>query len=87
MYRDVVQSLRQLVAECNSVFRLKLGVDPLANVKALVIKLREGAEPVRMLATKYDPPQLMFMLDKIRELEELILVYNNTEAELAVMRC
>jgi hypothetical protein len=43
MYRDDVQSLRQLVTECKDVFRLKLGADPSANVKLLVIKLRDGA--------------------------------------------
>jgi hypothetical protein len=61
MSQDGVQSLRQLVTECKDVFRLKLGTDPPANVKALVIKLRDGAEPVRMSARKYAPPQLNFM--------------------------
>jgi Reverse transcriptase (RNA-dependent DNA polymerase) len=83
MSRDGVQSLRQLVTECKDVFRLKLGADPLANLKPLVINLRDGAEPVRMLARKYAPPQLKFMRDKIRELEELGLVYKNTGAEWA----
>jgi hypothetical protein len=58
MSRDGVQSLRQLVTECKDVFRLKLGADPPANVKPLVIKLRDGAEPVRMSARKCAPPQL-----------------------------
>jgi hypothetical protein len=83
MFLDGVQSLRQLVTECKDVFRLMLGADPPANVKPLVIKLRDGAEPVRMSARKYAPPQLKFMRDKIRELEELGLVYKNTEAEWA----
>jgi hypothetical protein len=83
MSRDGVQSLRQLVKECKDVFRLKLGVDPPANVKPLVIKLRDGAEPVRMSARRYAPPQMKFMRDKIRELEELGLVYKNTGAEWA----
>jgi hypothetical protein len=83
MFRDVVQSLRQLVTECNDVFRLKLGADLPANVKPLVIKLRDGAEPVRMSVRKYAPPQLKFMRDKIRELEELGLVYKNTGAQWA----
>jgi hypothetical protein len=52
-----------------------------ANVKPLVIKLRDAADPVRMSARKYAPPQLKFMRDKIRELEELGLVYKNTGAE------
>jgi Reverse transcriptase (RNA-dependent DNA polymerase) len=52
-------------------------------VKPLVIKLRDGAEPVRMSARKYAPPQLKFMRDKIRELEELGSVSKNTEAEWA----
>jgi hypothetical protein len=36
-----------------------------------------------MSARKYAPPQLKFMRDKIRELEELGLVYKNTGAEWA----
>jgi hypothetical protein len=74
MSLDGVQSLRQLVTECKDVFRLNLGADPPANVKPLVIKLRDCAEPVRMSARKYAPPQLKFIRDKIRELEELGLV-------------
>jgi Reverse transcriptase (RNA-dependent DNA polymerase) len=83
MSKDCVQSLRQLVTECKDVFRLELGAEPPANVKPLVIKLRDGAEPVRMSARKYAPPQLKFMRGKIRELEELGLVYKNTGAEWA----
>jgi hypothetical protein len=64
MSLDGVQNLRQLVTECKDVFRLKLGADPPANVKLLVIKLRDGAEPVLTSARKYDPTQLKFMLTK-----------------------
>jgi hypothetical protein len=74
MSRDGLQSLRQFVAECKDVFRLKLGTDPPVNMKPLVIKLHEGAEPVRISARKYALPQLNCMSDKIRELEELGLV-------------
>jgi hypothetical protein len=52
-------------------------------VKPLVIKLRDGAEPVRMTARKYAPPQRKFMRDKTRKLEELGLVYKNIGAEWA----
>jgi hypothetical protein len=45
-----------LVTECKDVFRLKLGANPAANEKPLVIKLRDGAEPVRMSAREYAPP-------------------------------
>jgi hypothetical protein len=83
MSRDGVQSIRQLVTECKEVFRLKLGADPPENVKPLVIKLRDGAEPVRMSGRKYASPQLKFMLDKIRDLEDLGLVYKNTGSEWA----
>jgi hypothetical protein len=81
MSRDGVQSLRQLMKECKDVFRLKLGTDPTVNVKLLVIKLREGAEPVRMSARKYALPQLKFKHNKISEFEELGLVYRNIGAE------
>jgi hypothetical protein len=50
-------------------------------LKPFVIKLRDGSEYVRISAIKYAPPQLKFMRDKIRELEELKLVYNKSEAE------
>jgi hypothetical protein len=43
MHRDDTQSLRQLLTECRDVFRLKVGADPPANVKPLVIKLCDGA--------------------------------------------
>jgi hypothetical protein len=83
MSRDGAQSFRQLVTGCMDVFRLKIGADLSANVKPLVIKLLDGAEPMRMSARKYAPPQLKFMRYKIRELEELGLVYETTGAEWA----
>jgi hypothetical protein len=83
MSRDGVQSLRKLVKKYEDIFRLKLSADPPANMNLPVIKLRDGAEPVRMSACKYDPAQLMFMLYKIRELDGLKLVYKNYEAEWA----
>jgi hypothetical protein len=52
-------------------------------VKPLVIKLRDVAEPVKMSACKYAPPQLKFMRDKTHELEELGLVYKNTGEDWA----
>jgi hypothetical protein len=61
MSRDGVQSL---VTECKDNFRIKLGADPPANVNPLVIKLRDGAEPVQMSDCKYALPQLKFMRDK-----------------------
>jgi hypothetical protein len=69
------------VTECEDVVRFKLGAELPANVKPLVIKLRDGAEPVRMSARKYAPPQPNIMRDKVRELEDLGLVYKNTGAE------
>jgi hypothetical protein len=45
-----------LVSECKDVFRLKFGADTSANIKTLVIKLRDGAEPMRMSARKYAQP-------------------------------
>jgi hypothetical protein len=65
--RDGVQSLLQLMTKCKDVSRLNLGADPPANVKPLVIKLRDGAEPVQMSDRKNAPPQLNFMHDKIRD--------------------
>jgi hypothetical protein len=72
-----------VVTECKDVFRLKLCADSPANMKLLVIKLPKSAEPVRMSARKYAPTQLKFMRDKIREIEELGLVFKSTGAEWA----
>jgi hypothetical protein len=72
-----------LVTECKDVFRLKIGADPPAKVKPLFIKLRDGAEPVRMSRRKYAPLQLKYMRGKIRELEGMGLVYKKTGAEWA----
>jgi hypothetical protein len=83
MSRDGVQSLQQLVTDFMIDFWLKLGADSPANVKPLVIKMRNGAEPVRTSARKYTPPQLKFVRDKIRELGELGLVFKTTEEEWA----
>jgi hypothetical protein len=83
MPRDGVQSLRNLMIEYEDVFRLNLGEDTPANVKALFIKLCDGAEPVHSSARKYTPPQLKFMRDKIRELKELNLAYKNSESSWA----
>jgi hypothetical protein len=52
MYRDGVQSLRQLVTECKDVFMFKLGAGSSENMKPLGIKLCESAEPVRNSARK-----------------------------------
>jgi hypothetical protein len=81
MSLDGVQSLRQLVTECKDVYRLKLGANYPADVNPLVIRLRDGAEPVRISARKYAPPQLKFVPDKIFELADLGLVYKITGAE------
>jgi hypothetical protein len=86
MSLDGVQSLRQLLTECKDVLRLKLGADSPANLKPLVNELREGAQPLRITARKYAPPQLKFMHDKIRVFEELGLVYKNIGAEWASLQ-
>jgi hypothetical protein len=83
MSLDGVQSLRQLVTNGKDVFRSKLGADPPANVKPLVIQLRDGAGDVRMSARKYASPQKKFMRGNIRELEALGFVYKYIGAEWA----
>jgi hypothetical protein len=75
MSRDSVRSLRLLVTEYEGIFRLKIDAGAPVNVKFFLIKLCDGAEPVRIPARKYAPPQLKFMRDNIRELKELKLVY------------
>jgi hypothetical protein len=76
-----VSPLRKLVAEYEDVFRLKLGADPPADVKPLVIKLKENVDPTRISARKYSPPQLAFLRNKISELERLCMVRKNGSDE------
>jgi hypothetical protein len=68
------------VADYVDIVRLKQGSGPPANVKLLVIKLRDDVESVS--TRRYASPQLKFKRDKIRELEELNLVYKNSKSEL-----
>jgi hypothetical protein len=60
MSAEGVSNLRKLVSEYEDVFRLKLGADPPADVKPLVIKLKENVDPTRISARNYSPPQLDF---------------------------
>jgi hypothetical protein len=83
MSAEGVSTLRNLVAEYEDVFRLKLGADPPADVKPLVIKLKENVDSTRMSERMYSPPQLAFLRKKIAELERLCLVRKNGSAEWA----
>jgi hypothetical protein len=83
MSAEGISTPRKLVAEYEDVFRLKLGADPPADVKPLVIKLKKNVDPTRMSARKYSPPQLAFLRKKIAELERLGLVRKNGSAEWA----
>jgi hypothetical protein len=54
--------------------RADMSRDGVQNVKPLVIKLRDGAEPFRMSARKYAPSQPGIIRHKLRELKKLNLV-------------
>jgi hypothetical protein len=69
------------VVENDNISKLRLGADPPANLKPIDIKLRDSAKPVSISACTNTPKQLKFMRDNVRELWELNLVYNNSEAE------
>jgi hypothetical protein len=82
MSRDGEQSLRQLVTECKDVLKAQAGRRSSCECEAPSNQATR-AEPVRISARKYASPQLKFMCDKMREREELDLVYMNTGAEWA----
>jgi hypothetical protein len=86
MSLDGVQSLLQLVTECKDVFRFKLGADPPANLKPLVINLRDGAEPVRTSARKYAPPQLKFCVTRYASSKSLAWCTRTLEQSGRVLR-
>ena len=72
--------MRNMLYKYREVFRLKLGSDAPVKVPPMRIKLKEGAESVRVKVRRYPPAQADFLKKKVVDLETLGLVKRNTES-------
>jgi hypothetical protein len=75
--------LRRIVSKTTNVFRTRLGVDPAVDDKPEQMLLEEGVPPYRAKVRRCRPPQLAFLADKVKELERLGVVEQNTNSRWA----
>jgi hypothetical protein len=80
---EFVTELRELLVTYKDAFRLRLGQDPPAKVRPLVIELKLDAKPKRIPARKYAPPQAQFLWAKMEKMERLDLVKKNVASRWA----
>jgi hypothetical protein len=80
---EFVTELRELLVTCKNAFRLRLGQDPPAKVRPLVIELKPDAKPKRIPARKYAPSLAQFLSAKMAEMERLGLVKKNVASRWA----
>jgi hypothetical protein len=62
---EYVIKLREILITYHNAFRLRLGQDPPADVRPLKIDLKPDANPKRIPARKYAPPQAQFLAAKL----------------------
>ena len=78
MYEKNVTRLKKLLDKYVDIFRVKLGSDPAVKVDPMRIQLRENTVPTRVKPRRYSQDQLQFLDRKIKELEQLGLIYKNS---------
>jgi hypothetical protein len=74
---EFLTELRELLVTDKNAFRLRLGQDPPAKARPLVIELKPDAKPKRIPARKYAAPQAQLLSAKMAEMERLGLVKKN----------
>ena len=77
------QRLTRLLEKYRDVFRIKLCADPPAKVPPLVITRSDNAKPYRSPQRRYAPIQRDFIIQTIRELEQVGAIYKNNAARWA----
>jgi hypothetical protein len=75
--------LRMIVSKTANVFWTRLGADPAVDDKPVQILPEEEVPPHRVKVRRCRPPQLAFLADKVRELERLGVVEQNTNSRWA----
>jgi hypothetical protein len=70
--------LRGYVSTHANVFRTRLGADPAVDDKPVQMLPEEEVSPQRAKVRRHSPPQLAFLADKVKELERLGVVEQNT---------
>jgi Reverse transcriptase (RNA-dependent DNA polymerase) len=72
-----VTKLCELLITYHNAFKLRLGQDPPADVRPLKIELKMDANPKRIPARKYAPPQAQSLAAKMADMEQLGLAKKN----------
>lgn len=80
---SVVEGFRTLVHEFFDVWRVRLGVDPPVDVPPMVVKLKEGAKPIRAATRRYPPLARDFMKVESDRQVRLGLAYRNPNSQWA----
>jgi hypothetical protein len=75
--------LRRIVSTHADVFRTRLGADPAVDDKPVQILPEEEVPPYRAKVRRCRPPQLAFLANKVKEVERLGLVEQNTNRRWA----
>jgi hypothetical protein len=75
--------LRRIVSTHANVFRTRLGADPAVDDKPVQILPEEEVPPHLAKVRRCRPPQLAFLANKVKELERLGVVEQNTNSRWA----
>jgi hypothetical protein len=62
------ERLRQMVGTYPDIFRVRMGLDPPADIPPMVITLKDNARPVVATQRRYSQPQVAFINAKVKEL-------------------
>ena len=81
--KNLHKKLKSLLNKYRDIFRVRLGSDRAVSVPPMNIQLQTGASPVRVIPRKYSKEQLDFLNKKVKELEELGLIFRNTASSWA----
>jgi len=65
--------LREMIKKY-PVFRIRLGKSPPADVEPMKIRLREGAEPIKVRTRRYSPDQRAFLQKYVEQLKDMDFV-------------
>jgi hypothetical protein len=75
--------LRMIVSKTADVFRTRLGADPAVDDKPTQTNTEEGGPPYRPMVRRCRPLQLGFLANKVKEVERLGVVEQNTNSRRA----
>ena len=77
------ERLRRSIAKYKSIFGVKLGSKPPADLEPYKVQLKAGAHTIRATQRRYGPAQKEFIESTIKNLEAINAVYKNPTAKWA----